>query len=230
MYDSSQRAVFLCSSLSLISCIILLWTFVINKEWGKELFGRKHLLFVMTVNVMVYSICFCFVGQHKTMAGCRIQATFIQFFGIASILYAAAVAVDAYYFMMGFSVPTSGKERQRTESKDGRGTNTSLDYYNRDTETFDSPSEIIGIDVNVVVNANKTISTDFHNGNGNNNLSKQLSTDVHTKRSKIVWKAIPRKYKLFHIVVYVYLIIGVMCLNFAQQGSSVKPYIYPGMI
>ena len=163
---------------------------------------------------------------------------FIQFFGIASILYAAAVAVDAYYFMMGFGVPTSNKARQRTESN-VRGTNTSLDYYNRDTETFEPAQEIIGIDVNVVVNANKTISTDSRDGASaaltplNAGMNRQVSAPSpwdSWNRHKISLKPIARKYKIFHVCVYSYLAIGVLCLNFAQKGSSVKPYIYPGIV
>jgi len=171
--DSSQQAIVICTALTVISSLIILGTFGISKSWAKDFFDRKHLLFCMTFTLMFFSISVSFVYLHKSEIGCVVQANFIQIFGVSTILYAAAVAVDAYFYIMGFSVPSN---KASTVLRDGAlsaipnrssdihtesaMSDAQLDFYNRDTETNDpSTDAIIGLDVHVVASAHdRTIS------------------------------------------------------------------------
>ena len=141
-----------------------------------------------------------------------------------------------------------------SDSMASRNTTSSLDYYNRDTETYEpGTDEIIGIDVNVVVMPKKSalggssssipmkdMNPDFVSLQ--DNRTRMNSIDSMLSRSpsgisnagggpgfnNIVYKAIPKKYKQIHFAVYGFVLIGLIFLN-TTPHSEVERYVNPGI-
>ena len=131
-------SIVVCTAATVVSSIIILWTFLISKEWGVEFFGRKHLLFCMTFTLMFFSLATSFINVNKPTTSCLVQANFIQIFGVASILYTAAVAVDAYSYIMGFSVPVSRPQKRtfQSEVSDTNGNTNGNAETDADTNSY----------------------------------------------------------------------------------------------
>lgn len=263
-FDSSQQALVICAVLSVISSLIILCTFSLSKAWAKEMFDRKHLLICMTITLICWSTAVSFVNLHKSEIACVIQANFIQIFGVATVMYAAAVAVDAYFYIMGFSVPS---KKANTVLRDGalsaipsadRSSNVqiesvmsdaALDFYNRDTETDDSnaPEAIIGLDIQVVASSvDRSISLEafrqsnaFGVGGGHDSIgdkSYMASSSIAkttTQNSSCFgfmrahWRPIARKYKILHICIFSYILLGLFIFNTFDVAVT---YISPGYI
>jgi hypothetical protein len=267
-FDSSQQAIVICTILTVVASMIILSTFGISKAWAKEFFDRKHLLFCMTFTLMLFSISVSFVYLHKSEVGCVVQANFIQIFGVATILYAAAVAVDAYFYIMGFSVPVSktttvlrdgalsaipSADRSSDMLTQSSMSDAQLDFYNRDTETNDPATDaIIGLDIQVVASsADRTVSLEVlrqSNAFGiddvlrDTNITGREVTGIGERpymapslgRSQSFmsnirshWKPIARKYRILHLCIFAYILLGLVIFNFFDVAVT---YISPGYI
>lgn len=160
---------------SVFCCATLLGTFFISRKWHREKYDRKHLLFVMSLLTMLFAVSMSFLSTEKSPAFCRIQASLIHAFGVASVVYAAAVSADTYYYIIGFSkqyeneslnndiasgtavieggassiakhIVEEGGGSERSISTTITGlSKENLDYYNRDTEVSMSSVNDLGM-------------------------------------------------------------------------------------
>lgn len=186
---------------------------------------------------------------HKPRFFCVMQAMFIQIFGISSVIYAAAMSTDTYYYILGFSrqfnsdrsskhdSQSDGSMNRTTDStvNDSQGLNQdNLDFYNRDTEV--SGSCDIGFDFG---GGNDFRNTDMGKNPVNGSGPMERDTISITSRESLsvpieitspsYMPNIPRKYILMHCVTFTFTILSAV-LYVVVPGSKTRAFVEDGYI
>lgn len=142
-------AILVCAALSLVGSAAVLLTFAIHQPWTGTMCNRKHLLFILTLLVLLQSCMVVIaINPDKSNFLCDLEAMIIVVTGPPSLMYAAAIAIDSYYVLHNMQLCSGKGHAQASHGSTGvcnnpemehvssvdRNRATSIDYFARGGE------------------------------------------------------------------------------------------------
>ena len=119
MHVVDQNKDIICSFaiVALICSVLMILTSYIQGTWKFENKGTKRILYSMSVFTAMHSFALCFLQSNKPDWECKAQASFIQFFGIGSILLQCSLSIESYCCLQAMMNTTADFSQDEMEKQ-----------------------------------------------------------------------------------------------------------------